>query len=123
MAGSGGWAAVKTPQLHAMVRKYIDLYIRDEIPGYEEKSARFRYLFGRLRTTAEDIVDRMAEELAESDFKPVAFELGFGGGISSGLFGLGGFLGLGRLLSLLAAARQDATTPSRRTATFTYMTY
>ena len=30
-------------------------------------------------TTAEDIVDRMAEELAESDFKPVAFELGFGG--------------------------------------------
>ena len=37
-----------------MVRKYIDLYIRDEIPGYEEKSARFRYLFGRLRTTAED---------------------------------------------------------------------
>ena len=32
-----------------------------------------------LRTTAEDIVDRMAEELAESDFKPVAFELGFGG--------------------------------------------
>ena len=79
VAGSGGWAAVKTPQLHAMVRKYIDLYIRDEIPGYEEKSARFRYLFGRLRTTAEDIVDRMAEELAESDFKPVAFELGFGG--------------------------------------------
>lgn len=40
VAGSGGWAAVKTPQLHAMVRKYIDLYIRDEIPGYEEKSAR-----------------------------------------------------------------------------------
>ena len=70
---------MKTPQLHAMVRKYIDLYIRDEITGYEEKSARFRYLFGRLRTTAEDIVDRMAEELAESDFKPVAFELGFGG--------------------------------------------
>ena len=31
-------------------------------------------------------------------------DLHFGGGISSGLFGLGGFLGLGRLLSLLAAA-------------------
>ena len=62
-----------------MVRKYVTFTSGTRYRGYEEKSARFRYLFERLRTTAEDIVDRMAEELAESDFKPVAFELGFGG--------------------------------------------
>ena len=75
----GGWAAVQQPELRQLVREYTDRYAREEIDGYQEKSARFRYLFSRLRTAAYAIVEDMAGELAQSDFSPVAFELGFGG--------------------------------------------
>ena len=75
----GGWAAVQQPELRQLVREYTDRYSREEIDGYQEKSARFRYLFSRLRTAAYAIVEDMAGELAQSDFSPVAFELGFGG--------------------------------------------
>ena len=75
----GGWAAVQQPELRRLVREYTDRYAREEIDGYQEKSARFRYLFSRLRTAAYAIVEDMAGELAQSDFFPVAFELGFGG--------------------------------------------
>lgn len=47
--------------------------------GCREKSARFRYLFSRLRTTAYAIVENVADELSQSDFVPLEFELGFGG--------------------------------------------
>ena len=67
------------PELRQLVREYTDRYAREEIDGYQEKSARFRYLFSRLRTAAYAIVEDMAGELAQSDFSPVAFELGFGG--------------------------------------------
>ena len=75
----GGWSRVEQEELRRLVREYIDQYAREEIDGYREKSARFRYLFSRLRTAACAIVEDMAGELAQSDFSPVAFELGFGG--------------------------------------------
>lgn len=75
----GGFAQVEEAELHAMVRKYIQQYVDTQLQGYGQKSARFRYLFSRLRKTAYDIVDAMAAELRESDFAPVAFELAFGG--------------------------------------------
>ena len=75
----GGWSQVEQEELRRLVREYIDQYAREEIDGYREKSARFRYLFSRLRTAACAIVEDMAGELAQSDFSPVAFELGFGG--------------------------------------------
>lgn len=76
----GGFGAVEEKDLHALVRKYIDLYVSQELQNFQEKSARFRYLFSRLRTTAYAIVDQVAEELRHSDFVPLAFELGFGEG-------------------------------------------
>ena len=66
----GGWAAVQQPELRQLVREYTDRYAREEIDGYQEKSARFRYLFFRLRTAAYAIVEDMAGELAQSDFSP-----------------------------------------------------
>ncbi|MBR5571746.1 MAG: PD-(D/E)XK nuclease family protein [Oscillospiraceae bacterium] len=75
----GGWAKVEQKELRGMVRTYVERYAAEEIDRYEEKSPRFRYLFHRLRETAYDIIDSIAEELRTSDFVPVAFELGFGG--------------------------------------------
>ena len=66
-------------ELAAMVRQYTEEYAAEAIDGYGEKSARFRYLFSRLRETALVIVENVLDELAQSDFRPIAFELGFGG--------------------------------------------
>ena len=76
----GGFGAVSEQELHALVRKYMDLYVAQELQNFQEKSARFRYLFSRLRTTAYAVIDQVAEELRCSDFVPLAFELGFGEG-------------------------------------------
>ena len=75
----GGFDQVDTPRLHQLVDHYTDTYIAREIDRYEEKSARFRYLFSRLKEGAYAIVENVAEEMRESDFRPLAFELDFGG--------------------------------------------
>ena len=76
----GGYSAVEKEELRAMVRRYVDRYAEECIDEYGQKSARFRYLFSRLRKAAWAMIENIADELAHSDFKPVAFELGFGGG-------------------------------------------
>ena len=45
------------------MRRYTDEYVRTVIDGYGEKSARFRYLFSRLRETALVIVENVLDEL------------------------------------------------------------
>ena len=74
----GGFAQVERPALHALVQRYIEEYVARELQNFQEKSARFRYLFTRLRTVACAVVDQVAEEMRHSDFIPLAFELSFG---------------------------------------------
>lgn len=76
----GGYAAVEKDTLRGMVRRYVDRYAQECIDNYGEKSARFRYLFSRLKKAAWTMIENIADELSQSDFRPVAFELGFGGG-------------------------------------------
>ncbi len=76
----GGFALVDRESLHDLVRKYIDAYVQQELPNFQNRSARFRHLFARLRNTAYAVVDQAAEELRCSDFVPLAFELSFGDG-------------------------------------------
>ena len=76
----GGFAQVDQDALHALVRKYIDQYVQQELRNFQNRNARFRYLFARLRNTAYAVVDQAAEELRHSDFVPLAFELSFGDG-------------------------------------------
>ncbi len=76
----GGYGAVEKEELRALVRHYVDRYAAECIDHYQEKSARFRYLFSRLRKAAWAMIENIADELANSDFRPIAFELGFGGG-------------------------------------------
>lgn len=77
VSDKGGCGQVEKDELHRMVKYYVDQYIAAEIDHYHEKSARFRYLFGRLRHTAIAIIENVVDELAQSDFKPMAFELDF----------------------------------------------
>ena len=75
----GGYAQVDDETLRHMVKHYVDRYAATRIDGYQHKSTRFKYLFGRLRETAYTIILGIAEEMRQSDFAPVAFELSFGG--------------------------------------------
>ncbi len=75
----GGFAAVDNDRLHGLVRQYIDQYVAQELHNFQNRNARFQYLFRRLRNTAYAVIDQVAEELRHSDFIPMAFELSFGG--------------------------------------------
>ena len=79
----GGFAQVDQDALHALIRKYIEEYVVKELRNFQNRNARFRYLFARLRTTAYAVIDQAAEELRRSDFVPLAFELSFGDGPES----------------------------------------
>ncbi len=74
----GGFAQVDRETLHALTRKHIDEYVQQELRNFQNRNARFRYLFARLRGAAYAVIDQAAEELRCSDFVPLAFELSFG---------------------------------------------
>lgn len=75
-----GFKNVTDEEIRALVDRYTDLYITDTLGGFEEKSPRFVYLFGRLRPSVHRVVADMVRELSKSDFAPLDFELGLGGG-------------------------------------------
>ncbi len=75
----GGFAALPPEALEEMIRRVFDSYMAQSMPGFDGRDARFRYLFRRLRRTVTTIVENVAQELAVSDFVPLAFELEFGG--------------------------------------------
>ena len=75
----GGYGQVDDETLRHMVKRYVERYAATQIQEYQNKSARFRYLFSRLRETAYTIIISIAKEMRQSDFQPVEFELSFGG--------------------------------------------
>ncbi|MEA4992918.1 MAG: PD-(D/E)XK nuclease family protein [Oscillibacter sp.] len=77
-AKQGGFATVSREMLHKLTDRFMDEYVQRELPNLQDRTARFRYLYSRLRTTAYAVVEETARELAQSDFVPVEFELSFG---------------------------------------------
>ncbi|MBE7003613.1 MAG: ATP-dependent nuclease subunit B [Ruminococcaceae bacterium] len=77
---AGGIKTVSAKDLRRFARESVKDYIVRELPELEKKNARFRYLFRRLCESTYRIVDEVAEELKESDFEPLSFELAFGPG-------------------------------------------
>ena len=63
----------------ALADKYTDMYIDRKLGGFQDKSARFIFLFNRLRDSVKRVVADMVRELARSDFRPLDFELAFSG--------------------------------------------
>jgi len=62
------------------VSAVVERYVQEELGGLEGETPRFRYLFRRLERSVYAVVENVCEELARSQFEPVAFELGFGHG-------------------------------------------
>lgn len=78
----GDWkdkaGGVDRSRLKELTRQAVERYVREELGGLEHQTARFRYLFRRLLDGVDQVVDNVVQELAASQFEPVAFELGFG---------------------------------------------
>lgn len=74
----GGWKAVDDDALAAITDNFVAEYVHTELNDFQEKSARFTYLFRRLTRDVRQIVADMAAELRTSDFEPLDFELNFG---------------------------------------------
>ncbi len=74
---AGGFEHVSDEALDEMVRRSVERYVHEELNDFNEKSARFVYLFRRLEGDVRQIVADMAAELRRSDFEPLDFELDF----------------------------------------------
>lgn len=59
----GGFAAVTDEQLGRFTDRWTQRYIHDELNDFQEKSARFTYLFRRLCQQVRQVVADMAHEL------------------------------------------------------------
>jgi len=73
----GGFAQVSDDTLRKITQEHIDRYVAEELNDYNEKSARFVYLFKRICRDVHQVVRDMAEELRKSAFEPLDFELNF----------------------------------------------
>lgn len=64
--------------ISSVISQYINDYADNELGGIEDKPPRFKYLYYRMKDNAINLLIHIIEELAQSDFEPVAFELGVG---------------------------------------------
>ncbi len=71
----GGFAAVTREQVGSLADRYVDQYIDEQMHGFADKTARFAYLFRRLRTTVRQVTEDMWQELKDSRFQPLDLEL------------------------------------------------
>lgn len=61
--------------LRGEIRELLRQYIETAMGGSQGKTARFKYLFTRLENTLVQLLLHLAREFAESEFRPVYFEL------------------------------------------------
>lgn len=71
------WDEGTKQKVHDLTRQAVERYVREELGGLENQTDRFRYLFRRLERSVQAVADNVVQELAASDFRPIAFELGF----------------------------------------------
>lgn len=72
---AGGFKKVTREQVEQFADRHMDDYIAHEMNDFAEKTARFAYLFRRLRTTVRSVCADLWDELSHSDFVPLEMEL------------------------------------------------
>ena len=72
---------LKTNDIDGIVSVYLQDYAVDELGGIDNKPARFKYLFYRIKDNAVKLVEHIIRELSQSEFVPTAFELKVNGDI------------------------------------------
>lgn len=74
---SGGFKAVEPKQWRIITDKYLDIYVKEKLLDFRDRTERFKYLFSRLRAETYQIVGDMIQEMSKSEFEPLDFELKF----------------------------------------------
>lgn len=77
---NGGVAQMSDQQIEELTTKAVQQYIYVVLGGLEKQTPRFRYLFFRLQRTVAFVIQNVVDELKNSEFQPIFFELGFGNG-------------------------------------------
>lgn len=78
--GKGGFSQIGEEEIERIVRSFAEQFVEHSLDGFKDKTKRFIYLFNRLVDDAVGITKAMAEELKNSDFTPIEFELDFSKG-------------------------------------------
>ena len=76
----GGADTPARDDVHAIAKKWTQVYVETMLGGLEQHSARFRHLFRRLVRMLDEILDNLLDEMERSDFEPIDFELDFSRG-------------------------------------------
>jgi len=79
VSSGAGFKNTPPAAVDALVDRYSDLYSKEVLGDFEDKSPRFVYLFKRLRPSVHRIASDIMRELSRSDFIPLDFELSFMG--------------------------------------------
>jgi len=75
---SDKFSKLTNEELDTLTEKFIDMYL-DSIGGYRsQENARARFLVSRISRSLKEVIHHIAAELRQSQFKPVACELGIG---------------------------------------------
>lgn len=74
----GNYREVSPDWMKRRVRELLEQYVDEKMGGFEDKPARFGYLFSRLVKTVAVLAARLMDELAVTAFVPVDFELEIG---------------------------------------------
>jgi ATP-dependent helicase/nuclease subunit B len=72
---SVGFKNVSEKICRALTSRYIEKYVHEKLFDFDSRNARFIYLFRRLEEDVKRVVLDMLDELKNSDFEPLDFEL------------------------------------------------
>ncbi len=74
------FTALSSAEVKLVVNKYLTEFIKTKMGDTTDFTNRFRYQFMRLSKMLVYVVERLRDELSQSDFSPKAFELTIGDG-------------------------------------------
>lgn len=79
--GSEKIVALSSEELHRLILQSLDEYVRQTFGGLETKTPRFAYLVARIADSAQVVAMHIAQELSQSGFQPLDFELEIGSSV------------------------------------------
>ena len=89
--------ALAPEESQTLVERYMEPYLTERLGQVDCLSPRQRYLYRRNSQEAEILLRELSQELAQSDFRPCALELKFGGSSPLPALEITGSRGKGRL--------------------------
>ncbi|MBQ3969098.1 MAG: exodeoxyribonuclease V subunit gamma [Clostridia bacterium] len=75
-----GWERLCDDELEQLLDELLKDYISEFLGGEDDKSDRFVFLYYRLKKSTQALMNHLSDELSQSEFKPIDFELSVGFG-------------------------------------------